>query len=172
MDAAKAKRRLDYLRKEIEAERISYGEIAELQSLVDYIDDDDVVLLEWAGVPEEDRYKHPRTTGPDSLSSRRNRNRRTGTGEGDKMNRERRLMAAKQLLALAKQLTAAPADEEGDDAVDEQMAGRIRNIRMKLNKLGQKKTRKLNTFGVEIIRPSDTVEDLIGAVEKVLAGIA
>ena len=47
-----AKERLKYLRGEIEAERISYGEIAELMSLVDYIDKDDVLLLEWAGVPE------------------------------------------------------------------------------------------------------------------------
>lgn len=46
------KDRLEYLRKEIEAERISYGEIAELQSLAQYIPDDDVVLKEWAGIPE------------------------------------------------------------------------------------------------------------------------
>ena len=46
------KERLEYLRKEIRAERISYGEIIELQSLVDYIDDDDVELLQWAGVEE------------------------------------------------------------------------------------------------------------------------
>jgi len=42
------KKRLEYLRKEIEAERINYGEIAELQSLVKYIDKGDVVLLVWA----------------------------------------------------------------------------------------------------------------------------
>jgi hypothetical protein len=52
---ARIKRRLDYLRKEIEAERISYGEIAELQSLVKYIDPSDVLLLEWAGVKEKRR---------------------------------------------------------------------------------------------------------------------
>tara|TARA_R110002050_G_scaffold100565_1_gene208032 strand:- start:1194 stop:1340 length:147 start_codon:yes stop_codon:yes gene_type:complete len=46
------KERLEYLRQEIKAERISYGEIAELQSLVDYIDDGDVELLQWAGVEE------------------------------------------------------------------------------------------------------------------------
>ena len=46
------KERLDYLRKEIQAERISYGEIAELQSLSKYIEPGDVLLLEWAGVPE------------------------------------------------------------------------------------------------------------------------
>jgi len=46
------KNRLEYLRKEIEAERISYGEIAELQSLAKHIDKGDVLLLQWAGVPE------------------------------------------------------------------------------------------------------------------------
>lgn len=44
--------RLEYLRAEIRAERISYGEIAELQSLAEYIANNDVELLEWAGVPE------------------------------------------------------------------------------------------------------------------------
>ena len=42
-------KRLEYLRGEIEAERISYGEIAELQSLARYIKKDDVQLREWAG---------------------------------------------------------------------------------------------------------------------------
>ena len=46
------KKRLKYLRGEIEAERISTGEIIELQSLVSHIDPSDVLLLEWAGVPE------------------------------------------------------------------------------------------------------------------------
>lgn len=44
--------RLEYLRGEIRKECISYGEIAELQSLADHIADDDVELLQWAGVPE------------------------------------------------------------------------------------------------------------------------
>lgn len=44
--------RLEYLRGEIRAERISYEELAELQSLADEIDPGDVELLEWAGVPE------------------------------------------------------------------------------------------------------------------------
>ena len=46
------KKRLEYLRQEIQAERISYGEIAELQDLKDYIEEGDALLLEWAGVPE------------------------------------------------------------------------------------------------------------------------
>lgn len=44
--------RLEYLRGEIDAERISYSELAELQSLAEHIDPSDVQLLEWAGVPE------------------------------------------------------------------------------------------------------------------------
>jgi hypothetical protein len=50
---ARIKRRLEYLRKQIEAERISYGEISELESLSEYIDPNDVLLLEWAGFPEK-----------------------------------------------------------------------------------------------------------------------
>jgi hypothetical protein len=46
------KTRLEYLRGELRAERISYGELAELQSLAAWIDQGDVELLEAAGVPE------------------------------------------------------------------------------------------------------------------------
>jgi len=45
-------KRLEYLRGELRAERISYGEIAELQSLRAHILPGDVELLEAAGVPE------------------------------------------------------------------------------------------------------------------------
>lgn len=44
--------RLEYLRRELRAERISYSELYELQSLAEYIDPGDVELLEAAGVPE------------------------------------------------------------------------------------------------------------------------
>tara|TARA_R110000868_G_scaffold55232_3_gene171855 strand:+ start:271 stop:426 length:156 start_codon:yes stop_codon:yes gene_type:complete len=46
------KKRLEYLRQELRAERISYGELVELQSLAEYIEEGDVELLEAAGVPE------------------------------------------------------------------------------------------------------------------------
>lgn len=49
--------RLEYLRGEIRAERISYGELAELQALARHIDPHDVELLEWAGVTEDDYRK-------------------------------------------------------------------------------------------------------------------
>jgi len=47
------KNRLEHLRGRIQAERISLGEIIELQSLADHIEPDDVLLAEWAGIPEE-----------------------------------------------------------------------------------------------------------------------
>ena len=49
-----AKERLEYLRGEIEAERISFSEIIELEALREYIEPDDLLLLQWAGVPEFD----------------------------------------------------------------------------------------------------------------------
>jgi hypothetical protein len=45
-------KRLEALRAEIRAERISTGEIIELQGLAKYIDKGDVELLQWAGVEE------------------------------------------------------------------------------------------------------------------------
>jgi hypothetical protein len=44
--------RLEYLRSELRAERISWGELHELQSLAEHIEPGDVELLEAAGVPE------------------------------------------------------------------------------------------------------------------------
>lgn len=44
--------RLESIRRSIEDECVSYGEIAELQSLVEHIDPGDILLLQWAGVPE------------------------------------------------------------------------------------------------------------------------
>jgi hypothetical protein len=46
--------RLEYLRGELRAERISYGELAELQGLAEHVGPDDAELLEAAGVPEHD----------------------------------------------------------------------------------------------------------------------
>ena len=52
MKAKTIKCRLEYLRQELRAERISFGELSELQSLAKHIDAGDVELLEVAGVPE------------------------------------------------------------------------------------------------------------------------
>lgn len=47
------KERLEEIRTSLENETVSYGELAELSNLVDYIEDGDTLLLEAAGVSEE-----------------------------------------------------------------------------------------------------------------------
>ena len=46
------KEQLSSIRKAIENENVSYGEIFFLQEYVKYIPKDDTLLLEWAGVEE------------------------------------------------------------------------------------------------------------------------
>ena len=93
----KINERLEYLRGEIRAERMSYGDIAELQSLWKWIDADDVELLEWAR-PEVDVWKKGTTikfrTKSEALERLRIkkhhmefRNVRIKKIEGDKLNR-------------------------------------------------------------------------------------
>jgi hypothetical protein len=53
------KQRLEYLRGELRAERISYGELAELQSLAESIEPGDMELREAAGMPEEEIHERP-----------------------------------------------------------------------------------------------------------------
>jgi len=48
----RVKKRISYLKKQIKNECIGYWEIAELQELKKYIDKNDILLLEWAGVSE------------------------------------------------------------------------------------------------------------------------
>jgi len=52
LDILEKKQRLEELRKELQDGQLSYGELAELQSLAPYIEKGDVELLEAAGVPE------------------------------------------------------------------------------------------------------------------------
>ena len=51
-DIDSKKERLEEIREELNKESISYGELAELQNLTEFIEEDDVQLLEAAGVPE------------------------------------------------------------------------------------------------------------------------
>lgn len=44
--------RLEYLRGQLRAQCISWGELSELEGLAEHIDPGDVELLEAAGVPE------------------------------------------------------------------------------------------------------------------------
>jgi hypothetical protein len=79
-----------------------------------------------------------------------------------------RIMVAQELLAIAKDLTAA-SDE--DEVVDETFRSRVMGIKSKLPKLAPKKNKRLKSLGIDVtMRPSaTTVEDLIGVLEKALA---
>jgi len=52
MTKKEIEKKLKEIKKSIKNEDISYGEIAELQALSEYIGDDDVELRELAGIPE------------------------------------------------------------------------------------------------------------------------
>lgn len=72
INVALNKARLEYLRSQIDTERISTYELVELESLVEYIDSGDVQLLEWAGVPEfpEDEPELPVSIRPTWLDGK------------------------------------------------------------------------------------------------------
>ena len=53
MTPEQIRQRLEDIRESLRREDISWGEIAELQSLASHIDPGDVELLEAAGVPEQ-----------------------------------------------------------------------------------------------------------------------
>jgi hypothetical protein len=53
-DIDEKKERLEEIRTELDNESVSYGELVELQELTEFIEEDDVQLLEAAGVPEFD----------------------------------------------------------------------------------------------------------------------
>lgn len=47
-------KRLEYLREQIRPEKISYGEIVELQSLAEFVPKSDIELMEWIKLKEEE----------------------------------------------------------------------------------------------------------------------
>ena len=61
------KKRLEYLRQQIRNENISYGEIAELQSLAKHIDNNDIELLQWAGVKENEESIYDNIKDPNEV---------------------------------------------------------------------------------------------------------
>ena len=52
MTKKQIKNKLAEIRASIEAENISCGEILQLHELAEYIDKDDMLLRQWAGIPE------------------------------------------------------------------------------------------------------------------------
>jgi hypothetical protein len=75
---------------------------------------------------------------------------------------------ARRLLKLANELLAAEEEEEEEE--DPRFIEKIRNLKKMLSKLSSKKKRKLNQYGVGVIKGNNTVEDLVNALSKVVAG--
>lgn len=73
---------------------------------------------------------------------------------------------AAELILLAKNILAVDAEEEGD-VEDPKFIEKVRTLRTTLTKLNQKKRRKLNQYGIGLIRPTATVEDLVDALMKI-----
>ena len=75
-----------------------------------------------------------------------------------------RLAVAKELVAVARILsTLEDIDEEVVE--DPQFAQKVRNLKQVMQKLNNRKNRRLKQFGiVDMIRPNDTVETLVDAL--------
>jgi len=84
-----------------------------------------------------------------------------------------RMAVAKELVAVAKSLAAleARAAEEGEEeAEDPQFAQKVRELKQVMQKLNNRKNRRLKQFGIsEMIRPNDTVADLVDALKRCAA---
>jgi sugar-specific transcriptional regulator TrmB len=79
---------------------------------------------------------------------------------------DKRKMIAQELVVLAKQLLAVEPEAEVD-VEDPKFNEKIRELRTTLTKIQQKKRRRLQQYGIGLIRPNATVEDLVDALLKV-----
>ena len=73
---------------------------------------------------------------------------------------------AKELLRLARQLTAQPEDAAANDeeelpVEDEVFVAKLRDLRTALLKISRKKNMHLSKFGIGMIRPNAKVSDLV-----------
>ena len=84
------------------------------------------------------------------------------------MDMSKKVRVAKKLLALARELEAE--DGTVEEPVDEAFAAKVRALRQEMTKLAPKKRKRLNQYGIGVIRPNATVEDLIDALGQVAAG--
>jgi hypothetical protein len=72
---------------------------------------------------------------------------------------------AEELLVLAKSLLAVEEVEE--EVEDPKFTEKIMTLKTSLTKVRTKKKRRLQQFGIGLIRPNATVEDLVDALLKV-----
>jgi len=81
------------------------------------------------------------------------------------MDKNQRLLVAQKLVRIADMLLEGDVVEE---EVDPRFIEKVRALKMSLPKLTQKKNRKLRQFGIGVIRPNSSVEDLVDALSRVV----
>ncbi len=75
---------------------------------------------------------------------------------------------AEELVVLAKGLLVAETEEDSTEDVDDpKFNEKIRTLRTTLVKISQKKRRRLQQYGIGLIRPNATVETLVDALLKI-----
>ena len=79
-----------------------------------------------------------------------------------------RIAVARELIAVAKELEALEAMENNmGEEEDPQFAQKVRELKQVMQKLNNRKNRRLKQFGIaDIIRPNDTVETLVEALRR------
>jgi len=77
-----------------------------------------------------------------------------------------RTVVAKQLVMLAKGILAAEPEGE-EDVEDPKFNEKIQTLKTTLTKIRAKKRRQLRQFGIGLIRPNSTVEDLVDSLLKI-----
>jgi uncharacterized protein with PIN domain len=78
-----------------------------------------------------------------------------------------RMVVAKELVAVARELALLGADDDGDEGEDPQFAQKVRDLKTVMNKLTSRKNKRLKQYGIaEMIRPNDTVEKLVDALRR------
>ena len=82
------------------------------------------------------------------------------------MDKNQRLLVAQKLVRIADMLL----EEDGDtEEIDPRFIEKVRSLKMNLPKLSQKKNRKLRQFGIGVIRPNSSVEELVDALSRVVS---
>jgi hypothetical protein len=72
---------------------------------------------------------------------------------------------ARRLVALARLV----AEEDGEEEVDPKFVEKVRSLKKALARLASKKKRKLGQYGVGVIKSTNTVEDLVDALMRVVS---
>lgn len=83
------------------------------------------------------------------------------------MKEDMRKIVASELIKVAEML----GDFEGTESTeaDPAFVEKLREVRQQMTRLAPRKNKKLRQFGIGLIRPSDTVEDLVNVLSTILA---